>query len=394
MKKNLTLFYSVMMGAYWMNFAGLLGFSSVYLLSCGLKSTHIGFVVAAACILSVLLQPFVASYADRDESPSLKVIVAVFCTLALFTSVFLPFTRSSALLSGITYGLCLMFQQFLLPFMNSLGTEWISRGEKLNWGFSRGIGSFCYAAASWAVGAAVTGLGVISIPFSVIICFALILIFVLLFPFEKKRERKKTSESRDRADNPFIFIKKYPRFSMVLLGMICLFISHYYLNVYIYQIIEAKGGSTADVGNILALCALLELLPMFAWSVMLKKIKCQTWMKLSAAAMTLKALGSLLAASMTMFYLVQLCQLPGFALLALTPVYYTLLVVDKKDAIKGQAYAAMTGSLGNVFASLTGGRIIDSAGVTAMLIPAVIAGAAGMALYFIFIDNRTCNQSQ
>ena len=70
--KNLTPLYAFIQGLYWMNFAAIMGYSGFYLLGSGFSNTEIGIIIAIAGILSAVLQPVLASYADRPESPSLK----------------------------------------------------------------------------------------------------------------------------------------------------------------------------------------------------------------------------------------------------------------------------------------------------------------------------------
>ena len=68
----------------------------------------------------------------------------------------------------------------------------------------------------------------------------------------------------------------------------------------------------------------------------------------------------------------------GWALIAVSSVYYVNSIMDAQDAIKGQAYLTMTYTLGSVLASLLGGALIDKAGVNAMLIFGTAAAFIGM----------------
>ena len=51
--------------------------------------------------------------------------------------------------------------------------------------------------------------------------------------------------------------------------------------------------------------------------------------------------------------------------------------MEPQDSIKGQAYMALTITVGNVMSSLFGGWLIDAAGVGAMLICASLAAFIG-----------------
>ena len=73
--KNLTPSYAVIQGLYWMYFAAIMSFSGFFLLSGGFTNTQIGILAAIAGLLSAVLQPVLAGYADQPQSPSLKKLI-------------------------------------------------------------------------------------------------------------------------------------------------------------------------------------------------------------------------------------------------------------------------------------------------------------------------------
>ena len=91
----------------------------------------------------------------------------------------------------------------------------------------------------------------------------------------------------------------------------------------------------------------------------------------------LKALGTLLAPNMPVFYLVQLFQPLGWGLMTVASVYFVNHLMQEQDRIKGQAYMTMSLSAATIIGSLGGGWMIDAFGVDGMLIAAVICGALG-----------------
>lgn len=61
MKKHLSVRYGTIQGCYWMGYAALMGYASVYLLEKGFTNTQIGLLTAVGCIVSAVLQPALAS---------------------------------------------------------------------------------------------------------------------------------------------------------------------------------------------------------------------------------------------------------------------------------------------------------------------------------------------
>ena len=66
--KNLTPSYAVIQGLYWMYFATIMSFSGFFLLSGGFTNTQIGILAAIAGLLSAVLQPVLAGYADQPQT--------------------------------------------------------------------------------------------------------------------------------------------------------------------------------------------------------------------------------------------------------------------------------------------------------------------------------------
>ena len=380
--RGVTGAYSVIQGFFWMSFAAVMGFSSVYLLGCGLTSSQVGLVLAVSGIGAFIIQPVLAGYADQPRALSLKWIVLILCGLAFLMSVLLfAVYQKSALLTGVFYGCCAVFLQLLMPFINSLGTEVISQGIRLNWGLARGIGSVAYAMLSYVMGILTARAGIIAVPAG---------IMVWVYPFCRKREvdgkMETEKETPGRALSPVAFLRKYPRFAAVLGGTVLLYASHVLLNNFLYQIIQSKGGGSPDVGFVMSLCAWVELPPMFLFSYMLKKAGSDVWYRLCGVFMAVKAVASLLAPSMSVYYLVQVLQLAGWGLIAIAPVYYVNQVIGAEDAIKGQAYMGMSYTVATVLASLAGGWLIDVAGVSVMLAVASFAGVAGAMVVIMFTE--------
>ena len=78
----MTVYYSIIQFIFWFAYGTAVNFSSVYLLECGLSNTAIGIISSAACALSVVLQPLLASYADREKTVSIKTILLFLFTLS------------------------------------------------------------------------------------------------------------------------------------------------------------------------------------------------------------------------------------------------------------------------------------------------------------------------
>lgn len=378
---NYTISYSGIQGFFWINFAALLGFTSVYLLDAGFDNTQIGILIAIAGTISAILQPVIASYADQPNSPSLKKIL-IFLILLSFVLVIgmLLCYRRYMVLTGLLYGGGITILQIMTPLINSLGMETINQKKSLNFGLARGLGSAAYAVGAYLLGIGVKQSSPLFIPVSMLFTYGLLLAFILSFPFEKAHKSAYSADTNKNSSSPIHFFKRYPRFTLVLGGCIFIYISHILINTFLFQIVENKGGGSEEMGFIMALAAMLELPTMFLFGYAVKKIRCDFLFRITGIFFFLKTFTTLLAPNLTVLYAVQVFQMFGWALLTVASVYYVNALMKEQDAIKGQAYMTMTYTLGTVFGSLIGGPFLDIAGVDAMLIAASASAAIGMVI--------------
>lgn len=301
--KNLTPSYAVIQGLYWMYFAAIMSFSGFFLLSGGFTNTQIGILAAIAGLLSAVLQPVLAGYADQPQSPSLKKLIQMLYFLQLILVIGL-FLSHSLILTGLLYGSSIALLQLMTPFINSLGMESINQGHSLNFGLARGMGSVAYACICYILGIITVKAGPVSIPITVIVLTLLSLGILILFPFSKaKSDSTATNAPKSSSDsNPILFFRKYKRFSLVLLGCIFIYLSHVLLNNFNFQIALAKGGGSAEMGTASAIAAICELPTLFLFGYIIRKFRCDLLLKTAGIFFTIKALGTLLAPGIPVFY--------------------------------------------------------------------------------------------
>ena len=376
-KGRLTASYGAVQFFFWFVYGTALAFASPYLLDCGLSNTEIGLISAAACALSVLLQPAVSAYADREKSPSIKTFLLIAGGGMMVFGLLLALVYGKGgLLNGLLLGCAILLVQMALPFTNALATETINQGKRLNFSFARAFGSIGYAVMSVTIGRLIAWKGTAVEPWALILTSACFFLSVMLFPFAKGRKE----EHEKAKDSATAFLGRYPAFAVTLAGCVLIYISHVVINNFTYQIVVPRGGASEHMGTAMALAGLLEVLAMFFFPALTRWKDSGFWFRLSGVFFTLKALGTLLAPNMTVFYLVQLFQPLGWGLMTVASVYVVNDLMREQDRIKGQAYMTMSLSAATIIGSLGGGWMIDAFGVDGMLIAAVISGALGTAI--------------
>lgn len=377
--KNRTLGYALIQSFFWVCYAAVMGFVSMYLLQAGFDNSQVGLMIAAAGLLSALLQPVVAAYADRPGSMSLGALIRLSGLATLACALGLIFIRGNKALTGLLYGLSMVLLQLTTPLVNALGIATVNSGEKMNFGVARGFGSLGYAAAAYLIGLLAQRFGAVTVPICMAAGFAFMVLSVTGYG-PVKRENAPAAERGKKGG----FLRRYPRYAAVLAGLVLIFVSHVVLNSFIYQIVEFKGGGSQEMGVAMALASLIELPIMFLFGWMLKKARCHVWFRLAGVFFFLKCLGTLLCRGIPGFYAVQLFQMFGWALMTVSSVFYINAIMAPEDSVKGQACFTMSMTLGNVVGAIAAGRILDALGVQAMLAFGTASALAGAVIVLIF----------
>jgi len=384
--------YSCLQGSFWMSYCVIYSYAVLYLLSRGYSASQAGVIIAVAGVVSVLLQPTVAGLADRSPRLTLRKLILALAAFIIVCAVILSVPSLFFLWYALFYGIMLATLQIMTPLVNSIGMEWINRGIDVNFGLARGIGSVCYAFASFVTGNLIETFSPSILPILIFLCFLFVFFAACLFHFPGKaasaEEKKNTATDLDEGEaKSTAFFSTYRQFFVLLAGISLLFICHNILNSFLFQIVEYHQGGSREMGIAAAFCASLELPTMIAFTWIVQKVSSNNLLKISGLFFILKALLTFLARGISGVYLAQVAQMFGFALFIPASVYYTNTLMGRGDRARGQAFMTATNTIGSVFGSLLGGFLIDQKGVPAMLLTAVLIAVVGEGLVFLSAQN-------
>lgn len=389
-----TLKYAAVQGSYWPAYCASCSFATVFLLSRNFNNSQIGMVLALGNVVSVLLQPAIASYADTTTKITLRKLTALLALVAAIMAVLIFFLPSQILILSFFFIIELALLFTLQPLTNSLGMQMINQGIPLNFGLARGIGSISFAAFSYIIGFFIDRFGADA---TIVIAFIMLLVFIFFtstFSAEKYLNQSPDIEQKQKAEETTLgqplgmiaFVIRYKRFIVLLLAVAVTFCSHMMINNYFIQIIENVNGNTKNMGTAIAIAAAVELPAMALFSYIVRKIRCSTILKLSFFFFVIKALLTLLAPNVWMIYIAQLLQFASYAFYIPASIYYVNVLIDKNDMVKGQAFMTGAVSLAGVVGSLLGGALLDGSGVRTMLIAGVLASILGLVLCLISVE--------
>lgn len=391
--KRLTAQYAILQGCYWVAFCAINGFATVFLLHIGLKSSQVGVVMALGNILGVILQPIFAAAADKAKKITLQQMTAAIAVVMIGLLILMQ--CMSGFLLGITVSFLVTntMLQVMQPLINSISMYYVNRGVYVDFGIGRGIGSASYAVASTFLGILIDKYYGLAVVVSGCLILAVMILTLFTMPIMKAGEypenrEEPEKEKTEKRGGVLKFALRYRNFMVVLLGMMLIYIEHTYVNNYLIQIVNNLGGDTRKMGVMMTVSAMSEIPTMFLFSRLVGKWDSRKLISFAAVMYSVKAAGYLVCGSIALLYVVQMMQMLSFALCLPSAVYYVNATMKQEDKVKGQSLIIAANTLGSVFGSLSGGVIIDFAGVKAMLWTGMIFSLIGTILVCIFVFRR------
>ena len=411
MGKILNSGYGAIFGTYWIIYAVVSSFASVFMLAKGYTNSQIGITLAAANVLAVVMQPLIADFVDRSKR------LDVIGTTTIMTVCMMIFTIGMLTFKGGSLGLCVVFvlliafHTVLQPLFNSLAFRLEEAGVSINFGIARSVGSLAYSIFCAVFGTIVDHLGINVMPAaSELSC--LLLIASLAFTgyyFRKgkalqgrtkftepaasrKQEDGRTSEEIEEEINLVQFIRRNKMFFIMNLGVLGLFFSNAVLNNYMAQICSGVGGTTEDMGRILGVMAFLEIPTMVFFKQLRNRFSCQFLLKVAAVGFTVKIAICWIANSVVLLYIGQLFQPVSFALFLPGMVYFSDEMMSRGEAVKGQALYTTMITITTIFATLLGGVILDGSGPKMLTFVSTLLTAAGALVVILAVDKVKSNK--
>lgn len=397
MEKRLNVSYACVQATYWMVYAVVGSFASVFLLARGYSNSEIGVILAVANVVAVVLQPIIADFADRSKKISLVGIIQLMAIVMLLFMVGLFIFQRKSIALSVIFLMLLAWHTSLQPLINSLNFKLEESGAKINFGVCRSMGSLAYSILCAVMGTLVETYTVDIMPLSGCVVIAMLLVSLLMT--KKYFDQVKLGESEGTGEKQVIhikeeveeinlldFLKRNKVFLILNIGVLGIFFSNQVLNNYMIQIVSDVGGDSEDMGRILSIMAFLEIPLMVCAGALRKKFSCELMLKVASVGFTVKIAIHYIATSVGMIYFAQLFQLISFGLFLPVMVMFIDEVMSKGEAVKGQAFFTMMTTVASIIGSLIGGVILDLSGAKMLTLIATIFTAVGTALLIATVD--------
>ena len=405
MGKLINFEYASIQGTYWMFYGISSSFASVFLLACDYSNAEIGIILAVANILACILQPVIADIGDKVRRVSIIEISQLLTVVLMIFTVGLFFFMQKSLALSATFVMLMVWHTVLQPLFNSMTFKLEECGIRMNFGIARSVGSLAYSVLVAILGFLVEKFGIMVLPVSgeVILVMLLLSLIMIGRHYKKALGQSDTVAAHDHSitlndDYEAIglmqFIRSNKMFLAVNLGVIGLYFSNSILNSYMIQIVTFVGGSSDDMGTILAYMAALEIPAMVCFNKLRKRFSCETMLKAASVGFTLKILLCWLADSVAMIFAAQTFQLVAFGLFLTAMVHFIDEIMEKGEAVKGQALFTTMVTVTTVFSSILGGIILDASDARMLTFIATVATAIGSLIIFMTVGRVKKSKKQ
>lgn len=385
-KLNCTAGYSLVQFVTWSYYAIVLAFASNVLYEFGFSDSRISLFMGIFTALSVAVQVAAGELLIRIKKWDVAGVLVLFGAVMLLCAAVVLLPDCNRILAVGAFGVICMLLQTLPSLANSMGMDSIRRGAPTDYSIARGIGSLGYSITAFLTGVLVRRLGVAAVHMLTIGVSVLLILSAVWYRSTIRDLAEAESEENRESKGPFF--SRYPRFAVFLFGMAFLCVSHGLLCNFMFQIMTSRGAGAMEQGVATSISSLVELPIMFGFPFMLKKLRCDKWVRIAGFCMLLKPLLILLANAPGGIYLAQATQSIGYGLWVIGSVNYAERVVDQGESIRAQSYHGAVTTVSTVLALSMGGVLIEYLGVQTMVMVSLGCSLVG-AVIVLFATQKT-----
>lgn len=373
MQKKLNLDFSIIQATFWMLYSTAGIFVSVFMLDKGYTNSTIGLVIALGSVLAIFLETGVANITDKIQKiTNLTVIKGLILVMYILVITILLIGEKSLALT-IAYIALIIGHTTMHPFVNALSFYLSEGGHNVSYGLGRSMGSLAGGTLAFVMGYLVSWFSPDMIMYMGLINLTIMTIAVFITEKHYKQVTQNgvvvhhQEEDSVEAIGLAEFVQRNKLFMIMSLGIVLLFFGNVIIENFTIQIVENIGGNTEQMGFVIFLLSILEMPAMLGFNKLKEKFSYVFLLRVAAVFFSLKIIMMFIANSMLVIYLAQLNQILGYGLLFPALVSFIDYIMDKREAVRGQAIFTIALTVGNVFGSVLGGIILDAYSVKALL---------------------------
>ena len=391
--KNLQMKYNLLHFFFWITSCCIFGYVAVFLQYRGLSNSLIGIVSGGGCLGSLFASPLISGVFEKIKGLTIKKLIITLYIVQAVSFACMAILPLPTIVTMVLYIVLYILNISCVPFLSTLAMDYISAGEELNFGLSRGMGSVSYAISAVVLGQLIT-LTNPSIIFYVFALFSVLFFGILLsLPDVKTSENTKKEKKKDGA-SAFSIMKYYPVYFLILLGFGFCVGGSSALGTYLINIVKSLGGSTNFYGIAVFCMAASEMPIMAITPYLLRRFKSEQLLAFASIAYIARNFLISLAPNLGILVFGCVFQSISYGLFLAVITYYVQSHLKQSDQMMGQSMITMmTTGFGSTLGNVIGGILQDSLSLSYMLLFARILTSIGMVIVvstvvIYFMKNR------
>ena len=359
-RKNAQGHYTAIQMMYWGVYGLIYSFASIYLLSRGFTNAQIGLVLGCAHLLSTMLQPAVAAAVERTGAQLMHAVVVLLGVIAAM-GLMLYLLPLPMLLAAVCFMCTLAVISAIQSSLSALIQSFEAADVPVNFGFSRGLGSFVYAVVVAVMGRVLAGSRPGLLPLLYLCASLVMAAYLLLLRLPEGRADKKPEASKETSA---LTLMRRPWFALLMLATTCLALNAILVGSYLIQIMTDIGGGSTEMGIAAAIGACMECPAMLLYARISKRFGGDRRMLVLCGWVWAFKCGLIAVAQHpAMIFAAQFLQFAGYGFFVPANVRYVRQLLPEKAFLKGQSLCGSAFTAGSLIAAFGGGALLDAVGV-------------------------------
>ena len=372
--KKTEVLHTLIHSTYQMMASIVYGFGIYSLLERGYSSSLAGLCFSLVSLFSIIVTPIISNYLDNTDKITVFDVITVSGALIFCLYIINFFLDTKCLLLSIIFILANGIHVFLDSIVNSVSSKIATYGIDVSYTSARAIGSISYGVMCAVFGYISEKTSYLSVIIGGLI-FSFF-VFLLGFLINKHFKKINTNDTKELEKEETISFKEFVK-NNVLFFILCLFITGFFIGYttvdnFMILVVENVGGTSKDMGYLLAYKAALEGIAILVFPLILKKVKLETTLFISALGFVLKQAVISFAPNLAWLYIAQTFQMISFSFITPGMIEFVNKYLKKREVIRGVSLFTLTVSIGSTVSSVSAGLINDAYGVPALNLFALI----------------------
>ncbi|MBQ1282530.1 MAG: MFS transporter [Bifidobacteriaceae bacterium] len=379
--KSVTPLYSINQALNMVNCCISGTFATNYLKQqAGATNSQSGIVISVSNIFCFVLGISLSSLIDKNRRFNVAKIIPCMIVLQIASCVVLSVFPNNAPLAYVSYAAFSTFSGIVSPLLLKFYADMAHGGFVLDFGVARGIASAAFVITSAVSGKVAEKVSVSVFPKIAIATGILNLIFHFVLCRQVMGKAKHETVEEEEGSTLGQFISSNPRFCLLLAGIACIFVGHYFSCNFLINVVNNLGSDNGMMGLLGGFMALTEVPVMMCFAKIKKGRDTRNLLKMSLIFFGLKCLAVALAPNIPLLFAAFILQAPSFALYTPLIVEYVKETLPHRDSGKAQSMAYGMLSLGQVIAGFVAGNLYDNMSVSQTLLIGAAVALFGTAL--------------